>query len=246
MVHISNGTNIRQAGGGTSDTHYAILVLTFREVTGLTGVTVGGDALQSGSIIKISIIIVRIYGLRKTTIQKVLIDDAPLTEKVFQTYVMILVHHLNVRKPCSPSLMAHVGESVAGSCRHGYRIGELHVSVYEVVQYAAGENAAHTSAFQDEAGVLVYFHSILFVLRVTLRDLLQYENGLGYGVYIRYNKFPVSLVLGYLTAACIVHSVIYAAGKYGALIVGTDFVADKEEGHVTGLEKDFLYTQVLA
>ena len=73
--------------------------------------------------------------------------------------VVVLVEHVDVRLFRTASLAADIREPVARPGRHADAISEVDVPVEQVVEHAAGEDAAHPASLQYKSGFVVDDHS---------------------------------------------------------------------------------------
>ena len=67
-----------------------------------------------------------------------------------QTDIAVLFKHVDVLEFCSATLPRNVGQCIACSGTYTYYIWESDTAVHEIVEYANGEDATHTTALKDK------------------------------------------------------------------------------------------------
>ena len=117
----------------------------------MTGETVGGDNLEGGWIVEVSIEVEGNILVRELIVKKLSVENATLRKEMTETDVIVTCHIIYVRDTCTTWLTTHIRHAVACSCRHSHHIIKIKTVLHKTIEHTARENSSHSSAFKHQS-----------------------------------------------------------------------------------------------
>lgn len=148
VVHLDDGADERHAAGGLDDVKEAFLVFLLAEIVGPSGPAVGRDHLKSAGMLEVGVVVEGQDFVGNRIVHEFLVQDAALAPYMPEADEVVFLHQVDAGHLGASALMADVGNAVAGAGGNCNAVGEIYVVVEQVVECAAGEDAAHSAAFQ--------------------------------------------------------------------------------------------------
>ena len=124
----------------------------------MTGDTVGGDNLEGGRILEVSVVVEGNKLVRKLIVKKLCVENATLRKEMTETDVIVTCHIIYVRDTCTAWLTTHIRHAVACTCRHCHHIIKIETVLHKTIEHTARENSSHSSAFKHQSCVVIYSH----------------------------------------------------------------------------------------
>ena len=171
-VHIHDRRHQRHTAGRTADLHKPLLVLIFRQIFRLPGLTVSCHNLTLRLRRKIRVIIkwkefIGIPVEDHIHIHQTLFSDK-FPEPIIIAVFPLLVNHT---VSCPSRLLRHIIHTVTGSCGHPDHMGRIQVPLHQIIKNPRSEYSPGCSAFQHHC---CFYHKqyLTFYKRFTRQNRL--------------------------------------------------------------------------
>ena len=158
-VDIRDGAYVGQAARSPCQLDETLRVARLGEVAGSARAAIRRDDLEHLSAPEVRLEIERQQLVRHPVVDGLLVKDAVLLPQVAEADVVEPVEHVDICLLRAATLAADIGQPVARPGRHADAISEVDAPVEQVVEHAAGEDAAHPAALQYKSGFVVDDHS---------------------------------------------------------------------------------------